>query len=129
MRQSTMWKIYWILILVSYPFHLFVVFMPYIFIILSYAVKKKTHTHKGEVYRFVQGFYVTPTKPVQYKIIVPASKYRDAVSHSLFNVFSMIPFYFIGSLLIFLPVTHVVFLFRYTHHLEFPELSLQMVNI
>lgn len=71
---------------------------------LHYSVirsKKKTHTHKGEVYRFVQGFYVTPTKPVQYKIIVPASKYRDAVSHSLFNVFSMIPFYFIGSLLIF----------------------------
>lgn len=98
---------------------------------LHYSVirSKKKHTHKGEVYRFVQGFYVTPTKPVQYKIIVPASKYRDAVSHSLFNVFSMIPFYFVGSLLIFLPFTHVVFLFRYTHHLEFPELSLQMVNI
>lgn len=98
---------------------------------LHYSVirSKKKNTHKGEVYRFVQGFYVTPTKPVQYKIIVPASKYRDAVSHSLFNVFSMIPFYFVGSLLIFLPFTHVVFLFRYTHHLEFPELSLQMVNI
>lgn len=54
MRQSTMWKIYWILILVSYPFHLFVVFMPYIFIILSYAVKKKTHTHTRG--RFIDSF-------------------------------------------------------------------------
>lgn len=53
MRQSTMWKIYWILILVSYPFHLFVVFMPYIFIILSYAVKKK-HTHTRG--RFIDSF-------------------------------------------------------------------------